>query len=181
MKIVKYIKLIAPFVILFTLLSMLTRELYSANHNMMTPDMTGQHVPAFSLPFISNPDKRMTPLTMRGKVSIINIWASWCSACKYEHPLLMRIKRDYGIPIYGILYKDDASNAIKYLSRRGNPYTSIGNDEDGDIGIDFGVYGTPETFVVSPKGEILYRQIGAMDQATWEKVIYPIIQQYEKK
>jgi cytochrome c biogenesis protein CcmG/thiol:disulfide interchange protein DsbE len=178
----KLLKFVAPFLILFALLNVLTRELNTANNReTITSNMIGENIPAFSLPYLNSPHKKLTPAIMHGKISIINIWASWCSACKYEHELLMKIKRDYGIPIYGILYKDDAMNAIRYLSHNGNPYTEVGNDAEGDTGIDFGVYGTPETYVVSQTGEIIYRQIGALDQATWDQTIYPLIQKYEKK
>jgi cytochrome c biogenesis protein CcmG/thiol:disulfide interchange protein DsbE len=182
MKYIAKIKFMIPFLILFTLLSMLTRELYSAtSHDTISSEMIGEQVPAFSLPYLSDADKTLSQNVLKGHVSLINIWASWCSACKAEHSILMKIKNDYGIPIYGILYKDDASDALKYLTRHGNPYTEVGNDEYGQVGIDFGIYGTPETYVVSPTGEILYRQVGALDEYTWNKVIYPIIQHYAKK
>jgi len=165
-----------PFIILFVLLSLLCREIYSANY-MPSKDP----LPAFSLPLLNNPDKSLTQHDLKGHVSLINVWASWCSACKYEHSLLMKIKNSYGIPIYGILYRDDASDALKYLNRHGNPYTVIGNDESGDVGMSLEIYGTPETYVVDPNGQIIYRQVGAMSEQLWNVVIYPMVKQYLKK
>lgn len=181
MKYLNKAKSIIPFLILFTLLSLLCRELYSANSDHYTQGFSGDAIPSFSLPYLNNPKKSFTQQDLRGKVSLVNIWASWCSACKAEHSMLMNIKENYGIPIYGILYKDDASNALQYLNHRGNPYKVIGNDEYGDAGIDFGIYGTPETYVVGPNGEVLYRQVGVISKSKWNNVIYPIIKPYLKK
>ena len=169
-----------PFIILFILLSVLCRELYSANHETNMPSLTGEPVPVFSLPYINNPQKSFTQQDLRGHVSLINIWASWCSACRYEHPMLMKIKRS-GVPIYGILYKDNAVDALQYLTHRGNPFTIVGNDESGDTGVDFGIYGTPETYVINPQGQIIYRHVGALDESVWDGVIYPMIKPYLKK
>ena len=90
----------------------------------------------------------------------------------------MRIKNDYGIPIYGIVYRDRAQDAIRYLNRRGNPFVAIGNDSGGDAATDLGIYGTPETFVINPQGRIIYRYLGVIDQNVWDNKIYPKIKKY---
>jgi cytochrome c biogenesis protein CcmG/thiol:disulfide interchange protein DsbE len=172
---------ISPFIILFGLLCMLCNQLYSANKIQTNPEIIREPLPAFSLPYLNNPEQTLTQKDLKGKVSLLNIWASWCYACKMEHETLMDISKTYGIPIYGILYKDDASDALKYLTRHGNPYTAIGNDESGEAGDNFGIYGTPETYVVSANGDIIYRQEGAMSERTWKTIIYPIVQQYLEK
>lgn len=182
MKLLKKASATIPFLVLFTLLSLLCRELYSASSKeAYIPGFSGDEIPHFSLPYLNNPSKSFTQQDLRGHVSIVNIWASWCSACRAEHPMLMYLKSNYDIPIYGILYKDDASTAIKYLTQRGNPYKVIGNDEYGDAGIEFGIYGTPESYFVGPDGQVLYRQVGVLSQSKWENVIYPLIKPYMKK
>lgn len=181
MRYIKKIYYLVPFTILFLLLSLLGREIFSASPGQITASLVGETVPSFNVPSLFSSQQHLTQNDLRGHVSLLNIWASWCSACALEHPLLMRIKNVYHVPLYGILYKDNSDDATAYLKNRGNPYTAVGNDESGEVSIDLGIYGTPETFVISPEGRILYRQTGAMDQTTWDVVIYPLIKNYESK
>ena len=170
-----------PFLFLFILLGMLGRELFSATSRPTTSSsLVGESLPIFNLPILNSPDKIFTQNELKGKVSLLNVWASWCSACRAEHAMLMTIKNTYHVPIYGILYKDNASNANDLLKKKGNPFVMIGDDFTGDVAIDFGIYGTPETYVISPEGKILYRHIGMMDYGVWKDEIYPIIKKYEK-
>lgn len=138
-----------------------------------------QPLPAFSLPNLLLPNHTVTEKNLRGQVSLLNIWASWCYACQMEAPLLMKIKQDYRIPIYGIVYRDDAEEAKKWLSKHGNPYRIIADDKQGKITTTFGLYATPETYVISTEGSILYRHIGVIDERTWNNDIYPLIQRYQ--
>jgi cytochrome c biogenesis protein CcmG/thiol:disulfide interchange protein DsbE len=172
MNLLKSAKFIAPFLILFLLLSLLSYELYSAKSNELPSALIGERVPAFKLGDLSQKD-------LIGKVSLLNVWATWCYACKLEHSMLMKIKNQYHVPIYGIAYKDQPDEVANWLTAKGNPYIKLGNDQQGDVAIDLGVYGTPETFVINPKGEIIYRHIGAINQDVWDKVLYPIIHQYQ--
>lgn len=173
-------KQLIPFLILMLLLAFLWHELLSSQNAHASSGMVGEAVPAFSLPQLSNPKLKFTSTELPKKVVILNVWASWCSACKMEHDMLMKIKNQYHVPIYGILYKDDPSDALQWLIKKGNPYVNVGVDSMGDAAIDLGIYGTPESFVVSPDGKILYRQTGVIDQETWDSTIYPIIKRYEK-
>lgn len=165
-----------PFVLLLCFLSLLAREIFSAQPTQFA---SNGELPSFQLPSVFDNQNELSSRNLHGRVSLLNIWASWCGACASEHAMLMRIKNVYHVPIYGILYKDDANRAINYLKRNGNPYVQIGYDPDGSISEDFNIYGTPETFIIGPNGEILYRQTGAMNQMTWETVLYPIIKHYQ--
>lgn len=139
----------------------------------------GESLPSFSVPSIYGSSKDMTASSLHGRVSLLAIWASWCSACASEHNLFMKIKNVYRVPIYGILYKDSASDAMNFLKRRGNPYVQLADDPTGDATLGFDVYGTPEIYLVSPEGKILYHQTGALNQSTWDLVIYPIVKHYQ--
>jgi len=108
-------------------------------------------------------------------VSLLNVWATWCVGCREEHPLLLRIARETGIPIYGINYKDDREAALRWLERLGDPYVASGFDGDGRVGIDLGVYGLPETFVVDERGMIAYKHIGPITPAAWQEKIAPVV------
>ena len=173
-------KHVIPFFILFALLSLLCRELYSASAE--TPSaLIGESLPSFSLSTLSGNGTLSPDSLPKGQVSLINIWASWCAACRQEHPMMMQIKNDYHVPVYGILYKDSANDARQYLHDEGNPYVMVGDDSTGEVSIDFGVYGTPETYIVSPAGRIVYKHVGVISQQTWDQVMYPIIKKYNKQ
>jgi cytochrome c biogenesis protein CcmG/thiol:disulfide interchange protein DsbE len=175
---IRNIKYIIPFTILFILLALLWAELSSTRSYAFSSGLSGETIPKFSLPSLYG-SGNVTNKDLGGRVVILNFWASWCSACRSEHSMLMKIKNKYHIPIYGIVFKDDPSDAKSYLSERGNPYVAIGSDEDGITGVDFGIYATPETYVLSPEGKIIYKQIGVIDQETWDNEIYPIIKRYQ--
>lgn len=173
--IVKKIQKIIPFFILFILLLLLGWELFYSKPHELPSALIGEDVPHFTLPNLFASQPAFTQHQLEGQVSLLNVWATWCEACNLEHNMLMKIKNDYHIPIYGIIYKDKSEEAISWLTQNGNPYTQIGNDHKGDVAIDFGVYGTPETFVINAKGKIIYRHIGLLDQKTWDDVLYPLI------
>lgn len=136
-------------------------------------------LPAFSAPSLYNPEITLTNRNLLGQVYLLNFFASWCSACQEEHPLLLSIKNNYHIPIYGINYKDSNENAKAWLNTDGNPYVLIGTDEQGEIGHQFQVYGTPETFIIDKKGRIRYQYIGTLDENDWRNVLLPLITKYE--
>lgn len=175
------IKFIIPFLILFTLFGLLYKELFYAKHNELPSALIGENIPDFELTDLTHPYITLTSKDLTGRVSLLNVWASWCSACSTEQEMLMKISVDYHIPIYGIDYKDDPKTAIAWLRQYGNPYELIGADRRGDVAIDLGVYGTPETFVISPSGKIIYRHVGAIDQKTWDEVLYPLVKKFEKQ
>jgi len=174
------LKLILPFIILFTLLGLLWRELFYAKPNELPSALIGETLPDFKLENLLLPAATFTPRNLDGKVSLLNVWATWCYACGLEHAMLMKIKTQYHVPVYSINYKDDPNEAKAWLQQRGNPYVMIGRDKHGDAAIDLGVYGTPETFVINTAGKIVYRHIGAIDQRSWDNVLYPLIKKLEQ-
>jgi cytochrome c biogenesis protein CcmG, thiol:disulfide interchange protein DsbE len=118
----------------------------------------------------------------KGKIVLFNVWATWCPACIEEHEMLMSIaKNNSAIRIYGLNYKDDAEKAQLFLKQRGNPYVKTGSDPEGRIGIEWGVYGAPETFVIDQQGIIRYRHTGTLTEAVWREKLLPLIQELEKK
>lgn len=178
MTMTRRLKLTIPFVLLFLLFSMLFHELYSATPRYAS-SMKGEPLPNFQVPDLFNSQKTFSAKNIRGKASLLTVWATWCTACRVEHPMLEHLKNQYHVPMYGIVYKDDAQEAIRYLKRKGNPFIMVGNDFNGDAATDLGIYGTPETFVISPEGRIVYRYLGVITPHVWENKIYPILKQYE--
>ncbi len=130
--------------------------------------LIGKQVPAFNLPQLIEPDKFLSDADLRGKYSVLNVWATWCSGCRQEHPVLNQIAAQGEVPIYGLNWKDDAALANEWLRRLGNPYTATAFDGEGRVAIDWGVYGAPETFLIAPDGTILYRHISPMTMDVWK-------------
>ena len=112
----------------------------------------------------------------KGKVSIVNFWASWCAPCVDEHPLIAELKMQTGVDVYGVAYKDDGAASRRFLGRYGNPFTAVGADDSGRRGIDWGVYGTPETFVVNGRGEIVFKHVGPMTAESIKLKMMPAIE-----
>ncbi len=175
----KKLTLIFPFLILFILFAFLARELLYKKTNELPSALIGEDIPAFRITQLYQVDRPFSAQDMIGQVSLLNVWATWCYACKLEQQMLMKIKNQYHVPIYGIAYKDDAMQEKQWLRQNGNPYAVIGDDKSGDVAIDLGVYGTPETFILNKKGKIVYRHVGIIDEQTWNNVLYPIVKKYQ--
>lgn len=138
-------------------------------------------MPDFELPALRNAGvPGLSDETIRGKVALVNVFASWCVPCKLEHPILMRLAEEKRVPVYGINYKDWWEDARNWLGNLGNPYAAIGYDESGRIGIEWGVYGVPETFVVDREGRIRYKQVGPITPQVLNDVILPLIARLEE-
>jgi cytochrome c biogenesis protein CcmG, thiol:disulfide interchange protein DsbE len=137
--------------------------------------LVGKSAPHFSLPRLDNPEKTFSPTEMLGRVWLFNVWASWCVACRDEHPLLMELSKSGVVPVYGMDYKDTRDKALQWLKHGGNPYVLSVMDMDGRVGIDYGVYGVPETYVIDKKGVIAYKQIGPLTDETLRTKILPLI------
>lgn len=131
--------------------------------------------PAFSLPELHAPDKHIGPADLRGQVWLFNVWASWCASCRDEHPLLLQLARMGEVPIYGLNYKDTRQDAVRWLQQLGNPYTVSAFDEAGQVGIDYGVYGVPETYVIDREGIIRHKHIGPITEQVLRDEILPIV------
>ena len=135
----------------------------------------GKPAPAFNLTQLHDEKVAFTPDDMKGKVWLLNVWASWCVSCRVEHPLLVEMSRSKVVPIVGLNYKDTRSDGVQWLSKFGNPYVLSAFDSEGRVGIDYGVYGVPETFVIDKQGVIRYKQIGPVTPEALEKTIMPLI------
>ena len=136
--------------------------------------LVGKPAPAFELPVLQQANRKFTPADMRGKVWLLNVWASWCESCRDEHPLLVDLSKKGVLPILGLNYKDKGEDAQRWLARFGDPYQLSAVDADGRIGIDYGVYGVPETYLIDAEGVIRYKQIGAITPAILEQKILPL-------
>jgi len=143
--------------------------------------LVGKPAPAFTLPQLHDQDKTFSPADMTGKVWLLNFWASWCGGCKDEHPVLMRMAKSGEVPIYGMDYKDQRDEAQTWLRRHGNPYPLTAVDESGRVGINYGVYGVPETYVIDKQGVIRYKQIGPLDDDVVAKRILPLVKELRNK
>ncbi len=129
--------------------------------------------PNFELPLLHDTNSNFSPVEYKGKRWILNVWASWCPSCRDEHPIFNEIAKRTSIPLVGLNYKDKPSDAIQWLAVRGNPYDRIPSDLQGDVGVDWGVYGAPETFVIDEQGQILYRHAGPINPKLLETEIAP--------
>ncbi|MEE2731347.1 MAG: DsbE family thiol:disulfide interchange protein [Pseudomonadota bacterium] len=130
-----------------------------------------QKVPPFSLPELADPQQMLSEQTLRGPL-LLNVWATWCPSCKVEHPVLNELAKN-GIRIVGLNYKDVRAAAIQYLEFNGNPYQQNIYDEAGDLGLDLGVYGAPETFLIDAQGVIRYRHVGVVTPDNWRELLWP--------
>lgn len=144
--------------------------------------LVGKPAPEFELPALTAPDQTIGRNTLKQHpVSLFNVWASWCTACRQEHPFLLELARRNEIPIYGLNYKDERVDAMRWLKQLGDPYLESAYDRDGRVGIDWGVYGVPETFVVDGDGMILYKHIGPLSERVWREKIRPLIDDLKAK
>ena len=138
-------------------------------------------VPMFSLAPVQGRQLGLASNDLKGEVSLVNVFASWCVACRQEHPLLLEVSRQNIVPIHGLNYKDEADDAAGWLDALGDPYTRTGADLNGRVGIDWGVYGVPETFVIDKNGNIAYKHIGPISQQDWETKIHPLVVELQSR
>ena len=142
--------------------------------------LIGKPAPNFSLAVLHEPSKLTQPQDMLGKVWLLNVWATWCSACRDEHPILMDLAGKGIVPIYGLDYKDNSMQALVLLRQMGNPYQVTAFDADGKVGIDYGVYGVPETYVIDRLGIIRYKLVGPVTQELLDNKILPLVKELQK-
>jgi len=173
-------RFILPLVIFLVLSAFLYKGL-GLNPREVPSPFIDKPAPAFSLIQLHEPSKKFSPEDMKGKVWLFNLWASWCVSCREEHPLLMALSRQNIVPIVGLDYKDKRDLAETWLSQGGNPYMLNVFDAEGRIGIDYGVTGVPETFVIDKQGVIRYKQIGAITTENLREKILPLIAELQKK
>jgi len=143
--------------------------------------LIGKPVPEFRLPPVQGRTPGLSSDDLKGEVSLVNVFASWCAECRVEHPLLMRLAAEGTVPINGLNYKDKPDDAANWLNTLGDPYVRTGADRDGRVAIEWGVYGVPETFVVDRNGTIVYKHIGALSAKTLKETILPLVEDLRRK
>lgn len=167
-----------PLGIFVLLLGFLTVGLTLKPSEVPSP-LIDKPAPAFSLSQLHDPQQTLAAAELKGKVWLLNVWASWCVSCRYEHPLLVELARQNVVPIYGLNYKDRREDAIGWLRNFGNPYVASLHDFDGRVGMDYGVYGVPETYVIDAEGIIRYKQIGPVTQDVLQQTILPLVRELQ--
>jgi len=149
-------------------------------HDVPSP-LINKPAPVFTLPQLHAPQKTFSPADMKGKVWLLNVWASWCVSCRQEHVYLTEFARDGSINLMGLNYKDEPAAAMQWLERLGNPYKISISDIDGMAGLDWGVYGVPETFIIDKKGIVRHKQTGPVDPTILQTIIMPLIEQLNRE
>ncbi|MCF7980853.1 MAG: DsbE family thiol:disulfide interchange protein [Pseudomonadales bacterium] len=172
----KRLKLFVPLIIFIALGSLLLKGL-ELDPNEMPSALIDKSLPEFRLPSLENPEAMLGRKDLLGQVALVNVWATWCPSCRVEHPYLLQITEQEKIPIYGIDYKDVREDAQQWLRKLGNPYVANVFDEQGKLGIDLGVFGAPETYLIDQKGVIRYKHIGVVDDQVWLKHLKPLVEQ----
>lgn len=152
----------------------------SKDPKLLPSALIGESAPQFELPALLVDDDEVSSASIEGKVVLINFFASWCGPCRIEHPLLMSIADAGEVPLYGINYKDAEVDAKRWLANFGDPFSEIGVDLDGRTGIDWGVYGLPETFLLNRQGQIVYKHVGPLSPEVFTTEIMPIVRELEK-
>ena len=143
--------------------------------------LVGKPAPAFELPLLAQPDKVFASRDTLGQVWVLNVWASWCVACRDEHGLLVEFARTGLAPLYGLNYKDQRDDGLRWLAKYGDPFTTSLYDVKGAVGFDYGVYGVPETYVIDKKGIIRYKQIGPVTPQVMSERIVPLIRELKRE
>lgn len=158
----------------FLLLAVLLAVGLNLNPREVPSPLINKPAPHFSLPQLHEPDKTFSEKDMLGKVWLLNVWASWCVSCREEHPYLMELAKANTLPIVGLNYKDERKDGIAWLLQFGNPYSLSAYDRKGQVGIDYGVYGVPETYLIDKKGVIRYKRIGVLTPEIIQTKVLPM-------
>jgi len=160
---------------IFLVLAVVFLTRIGGDHSVVPSALIGKAAPQLSLPALEGSNSpALDPASFKGNITVVNVWASWCSPCRVEHPLLVRIAKDKRVRVVGINYKDQPANALRFLSQLGNPFAAIGVDNAGRAAIEWGVYGVPETFVVGRDGLIKYKQVGPITPENFPRFVAEI-------
>ncbi|RMD80241.1 MAG: DsbE family thiol:disulfide interchange protein [Gammaproteobacteria bacterium] len=151
----------------------------SQNPTVVPSPLVGKPAPAFQLPRLDDPGRTLASRELRGQVWLLNVWASWCTSCRQEHPVLMDLAARRVVPVYGLDYKDQRQDALRWLAEHGNPYVASVSDLDGRVGMDYGVYGVPETYVIDREGVIRYKHIGPLTPQVLREKILPLVRRLQ--
>jgi cytochrome c biogenesis protein CcmG/thiol:disulfide interchange protein DsbE len=165
-----------PLILFAVLAGFFLKGLYLNPREVPSP-FIGKPAPAFNLPLVGHPDKSFSPAEMKGKVWLLNVWAPWCVSCRQEHAGLMQIAQTGVVPIVGLNWKDKDREANALLAQTGDPYLAVVDDLSGTVGIDYGVTGTPETYVIDKQGIVRMKHIAAIDEDSWQNKFLPLIKE----
>jgi len=174
----RYLRYLAPLAIFMVLVAFLYRGL-SLDPKRVPSPLVGKPMPAFVLPRLQDPTATISDADLKGTVSILNVWATWCASCRAEHKVLLLLAKTGKANIYGLNYKDDRAQAQRWLRQLGDPYVANAFDADGRTGIDWGVYGAPETFIMDRQGIIRHKHIGPLTVDILNEKILPLIEELE--
>lgn len=172
-------RFLIPLAVFFVLVIFLGVGLTLNPRDVPSP-LKDKPAPMFTLPQLAAADKSFSPADMKGKVWLFNVWASWCVSCRQEHPLLVQFSKEGKVPVVGLNYKDKADDAKMWLAKFGDPYVLSAADVDGRVGIDYGVYGVPETYVIDKNGVIRMKHTGPITPESLQKQILPLIAELSK-
>ena len=175
----KTLRYLLPLGIFVVLVGFLYVGLFRDPHEVPSP-LVDKPAPAFRLAQLDDPGKKLGPEDLKGQVWLLNVWASWCVSCRVEHPLLVQLAKANVVPVIGLNYKDTTALGRAWLADNGDPYKVSVVDADGRVGIDWGVYGVPETFVVDKNGVIRYKQIGPITPESLQQKILPLVRELQK-
>jgi cytochrome c biogenesis protein CcmG/thiol:disulfide interchange protein DsbE len=168
-----------PIAIFAALIGLLAVGL-TLNPREVPSPLVGKPAPDFQLPLLNDPQRSFSPKDMAGKVWMFNVWASWCVTCREEHPVISEFAKSGLVPVIGLDYKDKRDEAFQYLTKLGNPYQLSAYDPQGRVGIDYGVYGTPETYVIDKQGVIRYKRIGPLTPDIIRNKIIPLVHELNR-
>lgn len=163
------IRYVLPLVVVAVLVVFLKLGLDHGDPRALPSPFIGKPAPQFELPTLKNPEVTIGSENLAGNYAIVNVWATWCVMCRAEHGFLLDLAASKSVPIYGINWRDSRPEAIRWLAELGDPYIASAYDADGRVGIDWGVYGAPETFLVDPEGTVIYKHLGPLDPEIWEQ------------
>jgi len=174
------LRYLIPLALFLVVVAFLAIGLGRDPHEVPSP-LINKAAPTFRLPQLKDPTRTFSAEDMRGKVWVLNVWASWCISCRDEHPLLVEYSKTGAVPIYGLNWKDKREDAIAWLAELGDPYVASVSDLDGRVAIDYGVYGAPETYVIDQNGVIRFKQIGPVTEDVWQGKFLPLVQQLNRE
>lgn len=178
----RYVLALLPLLVFAGFAAVAAKMLYEQDVNGLDVSaipsaLIGTRAPSLALPPLEGANvPALTDTAINGKLTLVNVFASWCVPCRQEHPMLKELSKDERLNIVGINYKDKSDNALRFLGELGNPYAAIGIDPNGKAAIDWGVYGIPETYLVGPDGTIIYKKVGPIDAATYDRELIPAIE-----
>jgi cytochrome c biogenesis protein CcmG/thiol:disulfide interchange protein DsbE len=147
--------------------------LRSGSKGTIESPLIGKPAPPFELPSLTDPARKISSTELKGRAYLLNVWGTWCAACREEHDMLLEVQRSGLVPIIGLDWKDEDAAALEWLARLGNPYETVLVDRDGRTAIDWGVYGAPETFLVDSTGVVAYKHVGPLTPLVWQREFIP--------